>query len=136
MIDFKRYFILVVAFVLFGCTEDRAEQAPPPPELDGSSGTEEGVGSSDVSSGYDYTISIASEGESVYAYYSKNNVFPIKEERFFQLKEGECVRIRGDQFANLSIYASRGSATIFRSGDGSLPAKTLIVDSSYYMPLL
>ncbi|MDE0151037.1 MAG: hypothetical protein OXK80_00880 [Bdellovibrionales bacterium] len=132
MSDFKRYFILVTAVMMFGCTEERAEEAAPPPGVDGGSGAESaGPGAS----GYDYTISLASGGETIYVYYSVQTPLPLRAERFFRVEEGECFRIRGDQFKGLSIFASKGSATIFGAGDDSLSAQTLVVDKDDYKEL-
>ena len=119
--------ILIIAFTLLGCEredEERPEQAAPPAD------TEEANG--DVPSGYDYTIAVAGDDESVYVYYSVNNVFPVQDERFFRLDEGECLRIRGDQFDKLSIFASKGTAM---AGEKNMFAKFLISQDDDYMPL-
>lgn len=119
--------ILIIAFTLLGCSEEeRPEQTSPPADK------ADGGVSQTASDGYDYTISVASNDESVYVYYSVNNLFPVQNESFFRLEEGECLRIRGDQFDKLSIFASKGSPVV---GEKNVFAKLLISQDEDYMPL-
>lgn len=142
MSQLRKYFFLIIAFVVFGCTPNDSTEGPeealPPP---GVSGPGPGPDSGEVvqdggsSSGYDYTISIASGSESVYVYYSERNSLPLNQERFFRLGDNECLRIMGSQFQNLSIFASRGQFNVFRRGADSLPGKTLFAEKDDYTPL-
>ena len=134
MDHFKRYFILVIALVIFGCAEERPEQAPPPePPVKTDPGSTEPA----KEDAHGYTISVTSKSEFVYAYYSVQTPFPVKAERFFRLDKGECFRVKGDQFANVSIFTSRGTAaSFFRDSRGqSISAETLIRERNKYMPL-
>ena len=123
--------ILIAAFtLLLGCSktdEEKPEQTPPP-----AGAKANGFTSQKAKDGYNYTISVASKAESVYVYYSVNNVFPVQDERFFQLDEGECLRVKGEQFNNLSIFASKGS---IMPGEKNMFAKVLISQDDDYMPL-
>ncbi len=123
-----RIIVLLVVLAFLGCQEsiDRPPQADPPDPL-----------STDITAA-DYTISIDEDaGETVFIYYSLRNASPIKEERFFSVGEGVCVRLTAEQFNNISIFASRGSFSIpfFGEDEKSLPAKTLILEDDDYMPL-
>lgn len=143
----RKYFVLIVTFAVFGCipndSENRPEQAPAPTGLNISVQDEDisvqerdvSVQDEDASSGYDYTITVGSRDESVYAYYSRRNSLPLNEERFFRLKDNECLRLRGDQFKNVSIFASRGRFNMIQRGPDSLPGKTLFVEKDNYTPL-
>ena len=125
--------ILIIAFTLLGCNgkdRERPEQALPP----SAGGVKtDGDGPQTANDGYNYTISVASNDEFVYVYYSVNNLFPVQNERFFRLEEGECLRIREGQFNNLSIFASKGSG--FGFGEKNVFAKFLISQDDDYMPL-
>ncbi len=115
---FKRYLIISVAFLILGCDSGNGN---PQENSDGTDNS--------VLTGYDYAITVVSGGESVYVYYSSQNFTPSKEELFFRLDEGECLHVRGEQFANLSIFASRGN--IFGGGELSVPAKSVLVQEDY-----
>lgn len=139
MSQFRKYFVLIIAFVVFGCTPNDSTERPEEtsaPDGAGGPGPDSGeVVQGGSSSGPEYTISIASGSESVYAYYSERNSLPLNEERFFRLSENECLRVMGGQFQNLSIFASRGQFNVFRRGADSLPGKTLFAEKDNYTPL-
>ena len=117
--------LIIVLTLLLGCDEPRPDEVAPPAAV---SGADSDVPPEDR--GYDYTISAASGGESVYIYYSLENLFPSQDERFFQLGNSECLRMKGEQFKGLSIFASRGTVV---GGDKSESAVKLL--SEDYTPL-
>ena len=134
MDHFKGYFILIIALVMFGCTTEESPEPDAPPA--GADGGDTSEATEVESKGYDYTISVADGSEFTYVYYSVKNPLPLKEERFFKLDKGHCLRMRGDQFANLSIFASKGTVgRFFRGGDNSVSAKELFTEDSNYSPL-
>lgn len=134
MDQIKRYIMLVAAFLILGCESNK--------DSDGLNGSPEEVTeiteiteniddiNSIPSDGYDHHIDIIDSGESVYMYYSLQNLNPSGSELFFRVDSGECLRVKAEQFSHISIYASKGT---YKAGPLSASANSFSAEE--YTPL-